>query len=175
MGEATTAFTDTKNRRWNLAITHADAVRVKRVTGVAIYGLLDKEFEGLTNLLGDPEKLVDVVACLLTVDLRAADVTDEEFGRSLNGPVVEAMGEVFLAALADFFPSQGARETVAKVMEMNQRTKDLMLQRLRKNLETLTPEKIAVGIEQMAQVTRKKKLKDSPGNGPAKLASIPET
>ena len=96
------SFTDTKNRAWNLAVTYASVRRVRELVGVDLLKLDDKLFEQL----GDPIKLVDVLYVLCKPQAEALKVTDEEFGESLAGDVLETASDALMGAVGDFFPSR---------------------------------------------------------------------
>ena len=81
------SFTDTKGRAWNLAVTYASVRRARELVGVDLLKLDDKLFEQL----GDPIKLVDILYVLCKPQAEALKVTDEEFGESLAGDVLEKL------------------------------------------------------------------------------------
>jgi hypothetical protein len=105
------AFNDTKNRRWDLSLSIATVKRVRNLTDVDLLSILDKP-ELLSDLASDPVQLVDVLYIIVKPQADAINVTDEQFGESLDGESIEKATECFLEALVDFFP--GARRATLK-------------------------------------------------------------
>jgi hypothetical protein len=107
-------FTDTAGRTWSVII-NVDAIR--RVRARLDVNLLDA-IEGrlLEKLVGDPVLLCDVLFVLVEPEAVAKQVSDEEFGRSLGGDVLEAATTALLEELVDFFPS-GRRAVFRKALD----------------------------------------------------------
>lgn len=162
------SFKDSKGRAWELPITHADVLRVKSVCGVNIYQFLEKEMAALRDLLGDPEKLVQVVFCLIEPAAVASGVEPEDFGKALDGPALEAMAEAFYQAVADFFPNRGAREALRKMIPKGKRAAEIMLERNLAALDSLSPERLADWDQARNQGASKEELR-------AILGSLPTT
>lgn len=101
-----TAFADTAGRRWVVTISYHTLKRVKAATGVEIAKFAANKFRKLGEMLGDIEKFIDVLFVCLEDQIRAAGLTDEDFGRALGGDALEAAADAFVRAFADFSPSQ---------------------------------------------------------------------
>ncbi len=76
---------------------------IKRVQGLLrlnLYKLLDDNFKGLGELLGDPIQLIDVLYCRCKDEADAKKVSDEDFGRALGE---DAITLAFLEKIMTFF------------------------------------------------------------------------
>ena len=118
-------FNDRDNRRWNVALTHGDAMRVKSDLGIDLYKLLDDKLHGLAKLFDDPQQLVSVVYCLIEKQAEKAKVSPEDFAGSIDGQVLEDLGEALLEALKDFFPNRAVRQALPKVIQKSKQLRDL--------------------------------------------------
>jgi len=115
-------FTDTANRRWNLSINVGTVKRVRELTDVDLLAILDRP-QMLNELAGDPVRFVDVLFVIIKPQADSLDVTDEQFGETLDGSAIEAATDAFLEALVDFFP--GARKaTLQKVLRRAKENSD---------------------------------------------------
>lgn len=108
------SFTDLAGRRWSISLNVTAAKRVRDLCGVNLLAVIDKP-ELLAELSDDVIQLVDVLYVLCKPQCDAEGVTDEQFGESLGGEVIDNATSAFLTALVDFFP--GARRAVlAKIV-----------------------------------------------------------
>ena len=115
-------FTDTANRRWNLSINVGTVKRVRELTDVDLLAILDRP-QMLNDLAGDPVRFVDVLFVVIKPQADSLNVTDEQFGESLDGSSIESATDAFLEALVDFFP--GARKaTLQKVLRRAKETSE---------------------------------------------------
>ncbi|NJN36803.1 MAG: hypothetical protein HC794_06780 [Nitrospiraceae bacterium] len=64
----------------------------------------------LERLVTDPVLLCDILFALVQPEAQAKNITDEDFGKSLGGDVLDHATSALLEELVDFFPS--ARRTV---------------------------------------------------------------
>lgn len=95
-------FTDNQNRSWTLAVDIPAARRIRQELGVDI---LDWEGEnGVPRLASDPILLCDVLWLLVADQAAGRNVSDEDFGRSLQGQPLDDACEAFMSALINFFP-----------------------------------------------------------------------
>lgn len=140
-------FTDLKGRTWAIAITHGDAVRIRKELAVSFYHLCDKESEGLGELLSDPEKFVAVMFSLVEAKANKDGVTPEDFGSSIDGATLEAMGDAFLAALAFFFPNKQARIAIQETAKKAKEVGALLETKLRSQIAAITPESLIKALE----------------------------
>lgn len=126
-------FTDTAGRTWSVVI-NVDAIR--RVRARLDVNLLDA-IEGrlLEKLVGDPVLLCDVLFVLVEPEATAKQVTDDEFGRSLGGDVLEAATTALLEELVDFFPS-GRRAVFRKALDKLQTLEQMALKTANERLDS---------------------------------------
>ncbi|MGC1272619.1 MAG: hypothetical protein WBC44_02840 [Planctomycetaceae bacterium] len=157
-------FTDTAGRAWSVVI-NVDAIR--RVRARLDVNLLDA-IEGrlLERLVGDPVLLCDVLFVLVEPEAIAKQVTDEEFGRSLGGDVLEAATTALLEELVDFFPS-GRRAVFRKALDKLQALEQMALATANERLDSDELER------QMAAALASTPGSSS-GNSPASSASPPD-
>ena len=101
-------FTDTQGRPWTITL-NVDAIR--RVRSVLNINLLEA-IEGrlLERLITDPVLLCDILFVVIQPEAIAKGISDEDFGRSLGGDVLDVATTALLEELVDFFPS--AKRTV---------------------------------------------------------------
>jgi hypothetical protein len=97
-------FTDTTGKAWSIVINVDSIKRVKALIGVDMLDVVKGDL--LERLAGDPILLCDVLYALCRPAAEAAKVTDEDFGRSMAGDVIESATNAFLEELVDFFPSR---------------------------------------------------------------------
>jgi hypothetical protein len=140
-------FTDCRGRRWTVVITHGQQKRVKRELDIDLYALADKQLAGLKDLLGDPEKFVSAIFCLLQRDADELGVSPESFADGLDGPTMEAMGDAFLQGLADFFPNPQARKAMREMISKGKQAMDLLATKIDQALEKITPQSILKDLE----------------------------
>ena len=101
-------FNDTLGRTWTVTI-NVDAIR--RVRALLDINLLDAiEGKLLERLVTDPVLLCDILFALVQPEAHAKNISDEDFGKSLGGDVLDHASSALLEELVDFFPS--ARRTV---------------------------------------------------------------
>ena len=127
------SFTDTSGRVWNIAI-NVDAIR--RVRSHLKVNLLEA-IEGrlLEQLISDPVLLCDVLFVLVEPEATAKGVSDEDFGRSLGGDVLDQATTALLEELVDFFPS-GRRAVFRKALEKLKTLEQLALATATERLES---------------------------------------
>ena len=140
-------FTDAKGRRWAVDVSVTAVKRVKKLTGVNLYALVDDGFKPLEALLGDPCQLVDVAYALVKDEADAAGVTDEQFGAGLGGDSIGALADAFVEALVDFFPDARRRQALRDVIAKGKKVADLVDRRAAREiaagLDGIDPEKLA--------------------------------
>jgi hypothetical protein len=106
-------FTDNASRTWTVTV-NVDAI--KRVKGTLGVNLLEAiEGKLLDRLATDPVLLCDILYVLCKAQADAQNVTDEDFGRSMAGDVIEQATTAFLEELAGFFP-KGRRDLLTKAL-----------------------------------------------------------
>ncbi len=122
-------FTDNAGRVWTVAIHAAAIKRVQGLLQVNLYKLIDENFKGLGELLGNIVQLVDVLYCLCKEEADARNVTDEDFGRALGGDALHRAIEAFLEELIDFFPDPRARSNLRKLLAEGKKVRGRMMDR----------------------------------------------
>ena len=101
-------FSDTQGRPWTITL-NVDAIR--RVRSVLNINLLDAiEGKLLERLITDPVLLCDILFVVIQPQAITHGISDEDFGRSLGGDVLDVATTALLEELVDFFPS--AKRTV---------------------------------------------------------------
>ena len=123
------SFKDNADRTWTITL---NVYAVKKVRDLLRVDLLDlgggeeaKPGVGLLyRLIADPVLLVDVLYVVCKEQADGANVTDEQFGRSMAGDAIDAATRAFLEELADFTPSPRDRARARKVIEATWRLID---------------------------------------------------
>ena len=136
-------FTDNAGRVWTIAVNVATIKRVQGLLKVNLYKLLDDNFKGLGELLGDIIQLVDVLYCLCKEEAEARKVSDEDFGRALAGDAITLATDAFLEELIDFFPEARARSSLRKIVVESRKVRDRLMGQAEKVLETFDADREA--------------------------------
>lgn len=126
-------FQDDRGRTFGLQVNVTSLKEIKRRLQIDLLTLLDGDNKPLTQLVGNPVKLVDALYLLCKEDCDAQGISDEDFGRGLGGGAIERATDAFLQALIDFFPrSQRTlmRELLAKSDEATARILQTGIDRL---------------------------------------------
>lgn len=122
-------FTDNAGRLWTVTI-HATAIkRVQGLLKIDLYKLIDDNFKGLGELLGNIVQVVDVLYCLCKDEADARNISDEDFGRALFGDALHRAIEAFLEELIDFFPDPRARSNLRKLLAEGKKVRGRMMER----------------------------------------------
>jgi hypothetical protein len=119
-------FTDNQNRNWPIELGTTDIKRVRAATGVDLLSIAGGEL--LPKLSADTILLIDVIYVAIRPALDKANVTDEDFGRSLRGDALADATKALLEAVIDFFPSRQQttlRKLLAKGRELQTLAADL--------------------------------------------------
>ena len=122
-------FADNAGRVWTIAINVSAIKRVRALVNVDLYKLIDDNFKGLGDLLGDIVKVVDVLYCLCKEEADAKNVSDEDFGRAMFGDALHRAIDAFLEELVDFFPDPRARSNLRKLLAEGKKVRDRMMDR----------------------------------------------
>jgi len=136
-------FTDNAGRVWTIAVNVATIKRVQGLLKVNLYKLLDDNFKGLGELLGDIIQLVDVLYCLCKEEAEARKVSDEDFGRAMFGDAIHQATEAFLEELIDFFPDPKVRRSLRKIIAESRKVRGRMLDRAEQVLESFDADREA--------------------------------
>ena len=120
-------FTDSAGRDWQVSVT-VDAV--KRVRGTLDVDLLEAASgDVFMRLASDPILLCDVLYVVCKPQADERQISDEEFGRSPNGDVIERATDAFLEELIDFFP-KGRRQVMRRLKERSDELTDKAMARI---------------------------------------------
>ena len=102
-----TAFKDNSGREWRPVVTVRALGRVREATGGFELGkLLDENMRRLQELAADPELLCKVLFALCPADADRLKIDLDTFMESVAGDALADAFDAFLAAYADFCPSQ---------------------------------------------------------------------
>ncbi|MGE4157704.1 MAG: hypothetical protein AB7F75_01250 [Planctomycetota bacterium] len=146
-------FTDSRQRKWEIAINVATIKRVRALTGKDLLAIADGDL--LQTLVGDPVLLADILWVLVQPQAQAQGVSDEDFGSALAGDAIEAATAAFLEELVDFFP-QSRRQLLQRALKAL------------RDLEAVILREADQKLEEAIQT-----LGGSSGSSPALSASIP--
>lgn len=105
-----TQFTDRHGNAWHIDITIASLRRVRSMMGLDLANITLPRDGGhdqplMTELAMAPDLLVDVVYVLVKPQADAREMSDEQFGESLDGEALASLQDAFWEALRLFFHS----------------------------------------------------------------------
>jgi len=135
------AFTDNKERTWEVAITIGSVKRIKALTGVDLFALDEGDPPLFTRLGVDAVLLCDVVCAIIRPQLQQADISDEAFAEGLAGDAATRMCAAFWKDLATFFRSLNRLDLVQAI----EKQAEMILKAVAKvkaNVEKIDAEKI---------------------------------
>jgi hypothetical protein len=161
------AFIDNQGRRWTLEITVGSIKRVKALTGVDLYALIDDGAKKLGELLTDVVGLVDVLYALCEEQCKAESISDEDFGRSFSGDALESAGEAFVEEVIFFTPNRRARQALQSLTAKGKVLRDRLLTKAEKELEAFDPETMDI------ELLLRKSSGSLPGNSGSTPAPSP--
>lgn len=157
-------FKDSAGREWLVEINPWTMQQVREKTDFPLGKLLDNKLALLKTLMDDGGVLFFKVLYVLCEDqAKKIGVTNEHFGRSLDGDSLEGAFDAFWDAYADFSPShlrEVLREVAAKGNEIGQ----TMASQALTQLKSITPEMM---------MEKLKTSNDSAGSLPESSASTP--
>jgi hypothetical protein len=126
-------FADNAGRTWAIAVNVATVKRVRDLLQVNLLEIADQKGKLLERLVEDPCLLCDVIYALVKPEADAKGISDEEFGRSLGGDVLDQATDALLGEIADFFPRhrrEVLRRILAKLSTLQQKASTLALVKL---------------------------------------------
>lgn len=112
------AFKDISERSWQIRLTIGAVKDLRDCLEVDLLALNAGEEPLLNRLATDPVLLVDVLYVLCGD--QHEDITDEAFGKSLDGQTFLHAQTAFFEELADFFQSQGRTDIVAAIIKQQE-------------------------------------------------------
>ena len=131
-------FNDANGREWRIAINVGQIKKVRDLLQLNIYELIEQNFDGLSKLMRDYVKLVDVVFVLCEEQARVAGISDVQFGESLGGQSLNDMSDAFIGALIDFFPDRRMADILRKMVEKTEQTMQKAYERNAAKLDGLS-------------------------------------
>jgi hypothetical protein len=137
------AFTDGAKRTWELKITVTSMRRVKELADFDLAGALDDKCKPLMELLGNPERLAQVLYALCKPQLDEKAVSADDFGDALYGDPLEAAGMALATEAVSFFPNPRLREQMLKAFEKGRAVTALVLDEQDQRIEKLDPQALA--------------------------------
>ena len=162
-------FSDTQGRPWTITL-NVDAIR--RVRSVLNINLLEAiEGKLLERLITDPVLLCDILFVVIQPEAISKGISDEDFGRSLGGDVLDVATTALLEELVDFFPSAKRtvfRKALTKLKQLETLAIETATQRLESN-ELEQQMQAAISGTQVASTSG-----NSSGNSPGSPVSIPD-
>lgn len=126
-------FRDAKGRRWGIEINGGTIKRVRSLVAFDLLCLVEGNGDAALKLRDDQVLLGDIAYAICEPEATAKEISDEEFGRSLIGDVIDEAWTEILGGLADFFTSRRRRLLTAAVMqaavamELDERAKQSLL------------------------------------------------
>lgn len=132
-------FTDSAGRAWTIVIDVTAIKRVRSALGVNLLDVIGGEL--LNRLTNDPVLLCDILYCLVKPEADSRKLTDEDFGRAINGDVIHNATRAFLESLADFFPS-AQREILLKILAKTTEIEQTVLKQAMAKLDNITIDQI---------------------------------
>jgi hypothetical protein len=105
-------FIDLKNRTWHISLTLGAIKRVKELCDVNLLEIVEPKSDLADRLQSYPPLLCDLLYAVCKPEMDAANVSDIEFGESLNGDTLAAGLEALIAEVINFSPK--GRKTLLK-------------------------------------------------------------
>lgn len=131
------SFKDSNGRTWLIEINVTAIKKVRAICGLNLVDIIQLEggkpnTEILDKLSADPCLLVDVLYVLCKDQADLDKISDEEFGRRMNGDAIEAATTAFLEEMIDFFP-EAKRRVLRFIMDQAEQ----MTRKIRKTSDTI--------------------------------------
>ncbi|MGD9856511.1 MAG: hypothetical protein AB7U20_16310 [Planctomycetaceae bacterium] len=123
--------------------------------------------EALERLVSDPVLLCDILFALVKPEAEAKNVSDEDFGRALEGDVLDQATTALLEELVDFFPS-GKRTVLRKALDKLKALEGMALETATQRLESTELEQQMAAA--LAAIPGASTPGDSSGSSPASSA-----
>lgn len=134
------SFTDSAGRTWIIEINVGAIKRVRALCDVNIIDIITLDEKNnpdaglLEKLASDPVLLVDVIYAVCKPECDKLGVSDEEFGSSMNGDVIEQATHKLLEGIIDFFPA-AKRQVFQRVLTATKRFEEAANKKLQMMLE----------------------------------------
>lgn len=132
-----TVFHDANGRPWPIAIHVTAVTRCRDQADIDLYGLVKDGMSPLAELLADPVRLIQVLWVLCQAEAAKAGVSPEQFGEGFYGDAIDRAAAAFVEELAGFFPKAPVRDAIRKLIELNNRAMDQMLDKMAAELDQI--------------------------------------
>ena len=138
-------FTDIHGRKWTVSITVGTVKRLKSRLNIDILG----DMVGFLAQTQDLVTLIDILYVVCKDDADKLGITDEQFGCSFAGPVIQEARNAFMEAYAVFHPDP---ELTAKIRVIGEKFKAVgekqiaLLNKKMPRIEQRFDEEIAIAI-----------------------------
>ena len=163
------SFIDSQDRTWILSVTVNTIRRVRDLVGVDLMTLITGDAKGqpeqLEKLAADPVLLVDTLYAIIKPQADEAGVSDQQFGESLDGDVLDCAITALLEATIDFFP-KGRQTALTKLLNQAKQVDQLLARKLTEQVESIDP-------TQIAEALLLQNSGSSSGDSPAASDAIP--
>lgn len=175
-------FKDCAGRDWTLDVNCASLKRVRKMLDVDLTQLDQGNPPLCLQLERDPVLVCDVLYVLLEPDVKAANLTDEDFGKGLGKEGLKEGRKALAEELTDFFQQLGLKEQVT-LLQTQSTFMDKVRSRSVSRLEKLDLDALINTAEQQAQArltaqnrpsgNESTSLPDSSASTPTLTASAP--
>ena len=119
-------FTDCLEREWDLTLTLGAVSRVRKSHKIDLGKILSDHKELVRLLYEDFDMLGQVLYGLLEKQIKAANLTDDDFIDGFDGPAIQRARDAFAEAIANFsLPPQVATAAVANLKKAMGATDEL--------------------------------------------------
>lgn len=109
-------YTDELDRTWSIVIDGGVMLRLKREENFNICKLLEGGDDSLSSLLQDFERLINCLWLCVEEQAIAKKVDEISFAKGLIGDSLASAIKAFIDAVIFFFPEEGQRTTIQKIM-----------------------------------------------------------
>lgn len=117
------SFQTTDGATWTVSVNVGTVKRVREATNVNLLALIS-ETSAISDVFADDIRLAEVIAAVVSPQIRAAKKTDDEFFQAMDGSVLESAAEALLREVANFF-QEPRRSVLLKAMDkVHATTKD---------------------------------------------------
>jgi hypothetical protein len=103
-------FKDNQQRPWQISLNGWQLKKLKERLDFDA-----RDHESIFKAAGDPELLCNILFVLCEEQAKTFGVTDEDFGKSLDGDAIDEATQAYLDESVDFFP-QRQRQALRKVL-----------------------------------------------------------
>lgn len=160
-------FKDAAGREWQIRMSIGQARKLKDDIGIDV---LDGG-DSLSKLATDPYTTANCLYILCESQANESGVSDEQFGESLAGDVIDSATEALLAELVDFFPKrqrEALRTMLAKLNGMQEAAAKMGTEKLNsKAMDELIEKELAKASQEIDAMM----AGGSSGNVPVRLAT----